>query len=102
MSPTRLATVGSHAFWRRRDLHTALVYYEPVAIAGPYCRGVRLAMLRLRLSHRLHRDAQSVARRNDQAWHRPLPLAERQVGMGRAANYEGRIDGHRQYQNLQH
>src|SRR5215469_5786866 len=29
------------------------------------CGGVRRALLRLRLSHCLHRDAQTVARRND-------------------------------------
>ena len=39
----------------------------------------------LRLSHRVHRHTQQMARRNDQAWGRPLQLDDRQMGMGRAA-----------------
>src|SRR5262249_34376493 len=39
----------------------------------------------LRLSHRVHRDAQQMARRNDQARRRSLQLANRQMGMGRAS-----------------
>jgi hypothetical protein len=50
-----------------------------------HCFGLRRLLLRLRLPHRLHRDAQSVARRNDQTRCRPLQLADRQMGMGRAA-----------------
>ena len=42
-------------------------------------------MLRLRLSHCLHRDTQQVARRNDQAQGRSIQLAVGQMGMGRAA-----------------
>jgi hypothetical protein len=43
------------------------------------------AVLRLRLPRCFHRDAQELARRNDQAQRRPLQLADRQMGMGGAA-----------------
>src|SRR5262249_39025885 len=43
------------------------------------------ALFWLRLSHRLHRHAQQMARRNDQARRRSLQLADRQMGMGRTA-----------------
>src|SRR5262249_3340682 len=48
--------------------------------------GIRRVLFWLRLPDRLHRDAQQVARRNDRAPHRPLRLADRQMGMGRAAD----------------
>jgi hypothetical protein len=43
------------------------------------------ALLWLRLSRCVHRNAQQTARRNDQTRCRPLQLADRQMGMGRAA-----------------
>src|SRR5262249_39109601 len=49
------------------------------------CGGVRRALLRLRLPDRFHRDAQSVARRYDQARFCQLQRADWQVGMGRAS-----------------
>ena len=58
---------------------------ESVAVAGRHCGGVRRVLLRLRLPRCLHRDAQSVAGRDDQARCCPLQLADRQMGMGRAA-----------------
>ncbi len=36
-------------------------------------------------AHRDHRDTQQMVQRNDQARRRPLQLADRQMGMGRAA-----------------
>jgi hypothetical protein len=47
--------------------------------------GVRRALLWLRLSHRVHRDAQQMARRNDQARGRSPRLEDGQMGVGRAA-----------------
>src|SRR6516225_68815 len=58
--------------------------HEPVGVADHHCGGVWRALLRLRLSHCLHRDTQQVARRNDQAQGRSIQLAVGQMGMGRA------------------
>src|SRR6516164_7995222 len=67
--------------------------HELFAVAIHHRGGVWRALLRLRLPRRLHRDPQSVARRNDQAWRRPLPLADRQMGLGEAAERADDVGG---------